>query len=62
MPSLCHPSCPCSVLEPPSFVLLQLGQYLEQNKLCLNVPTLILYALQISKALAYLEAINCVHR
>lgn len=40
----------------------QLGQYLEQNKHCLAVPTLILYALQISKALAYLEAINCVHR
>ena len=46
----------------PSLVLLQLGQYLEQNKHCLAVPTLILYALQISKALAYLEAINCVHR
>ncbi|XP_009877181.1 PREDICTED: protein-tyrosine kinase 2-beta, partial [Apaloderma vittatum] len=40
----------------------ELGQYLEQNKHCLAVPTLILYALQISKALAYLEAINCVHR
>lgn len=41
---------------------LQLGQYLEQNRLSLAVPTLVLYALQVSKALAYLEAINCVHR
>lgn len=57
-----HPSHPCPVPEPPSLVLLQLGQYLEQNKHCLTVPTLILYVLQISKALAYLEAINCVHR
>lgn len=46
----------------PVPIPLQLGQYLEQNKHCLAVPTLILYALQISKALAYLEAINCVHR
>lgn len=60
--SPCHPSCPCLVPEPTSLVLLQLGQYLEQNNLCLPVPTLILYVLQISKALAYLEAINCVHR
>lgn len=56
------PSTPRPVPEPPSLVLLQLGQYLEQNKHCLAVPTLILYVLQISKALAYLEAINCVHR
>ncbi|XP_010142432.1 PREDICTED: protein-tyrosine kinase 2-beta [Buceros rhinoceros silvestris] len=54
--------------EEPTWIIMELypygelGQYLEQNKLCLNVPTLILYALQISKALAYLEAINCVHR
>ncbi|KAM7060425.1 protein-tyrosine kinase 2-beta isoform 3-T3 [Acridotheres tristis] len=40
----------------------ELGQYLEQNRLGLAVPTLVLYALQVSKALAYLEAINCVHR
>ena len=57
------PAPPASLVsEPPSLVPLQLGQYLEQNKPCLAVPTLILYALQISKALAYLEAINCVHR
>ena len=62
IPCPCYPSCPCLVPEPRSLVLLQLGQYLEQNKHCLTVPTLILYALQISKALAYLEAINCVHR
>lgn len=61
-PRPCHPSCPSLIPEPTLFVLSQLGQYLEQNKHCLPVPTLILYALQISKALAYLEAINCVHR
>ncbi|NXN12731.1 FAK2 kinase, partial [Indicator maculatus] len=54
--------------EEPTWIIMELypygelGQYLEQNKHCLTVPTLILYALQISKALAYLEAINCVHR
>ncbi|KGL88329.1 Protein-tyrosine kinase 2-beta, partial [Charadrius vociferus] len=54
--------------EEPTWIIMELypygelGQYLEQNKHCLPVPTLILYALQISKALAYLEAINCVHR
>ncbi|NXD46694.1 FAK2 kinase, partial [Copsychus sechellarum] len=40
----------------------ELGQYLEQNRAGLAVPTLVLYALQVSKALAYLEAVNCVHR
>ncbi|XP_072714279.1 protein-tyrosine kinase 2-beta [Ciconia boyciana] len=54
--------------EEPTWIIMELypygelGQYLEQNKHCLAVLTLILYALQISKALAYLEAINCVHR
>ncbi|NXG80968.1 FAK2 kinase, partial [Baryphthengus martii] len=54
--------------EEPTWIIMELypygelGQYLEQNKLFLAVPTLILYVLQISKALAYLEAINCVHR
>ncbi|XP_010000525.1 PREDICTED: protein-tyrosine kinase 2-beta [Chaetura pelagica] len=54
--------------EEPTWIIMELypygelGQYLEQNKHCLAVPMLILYALQISKALAYLEAINCVHR
>ncbi|XP_029893674.1 LOW QUALITY PROTEIN: protein-tyrosine kinase 2-beta [Aquila chrysaetos chrysaetos] len=54
--------------EEPTWIIMELyphgelGQYLEQNKHCLAVPTLILYVLQISKALAYLEAINCVHR
>ncbi|XP_074942507.1 protein-tyrosine kinase 2-beta isoform X7 [Phalacrocorax aristotelis] len=54
--------------EEPTWIIMELypygelGQYLEQNKHCLTVPTLILYVLQISKALAYLEAINCVHR
>ncbi|XP_032911109.1 protein-tyrosine kinase 2-beta isoform X3 [Catharus ustulatus] len=54
--------------EEPTWIIMELypygelGQYLEQNRLVLAVPTLVLYALQVSKALAYLEAINCVHR
>ncbi|XP_050161865.1 protein-tyrosine kinase 2-beta isoform X4 [Myiozetetes cayanensis] len=40
----------------------ELGRYLEQNRPCLAVPTLVLYALQVSKAMAYLEAMSCVHR
>lgn len=40
----------------------QLGHYLERNKSSLKVPTLVLYSLQICKAMAYLESINCVHR
>ncbi|XP_074919668.1 protein-tyrosine kinase 2-beta isoform X3 [Chelonoidis abingdonii] len=54
--------------EEPTWIIMELypygelGHYLEQNKNSLRVPTLILYALQIGKALAYLEAISCVHR
>uniref|UniRef100_A0A8U7MPU3 non-specific protein-tyrosine kinase n=1 Tax=Corvus moneduloides TaxID=1196302 RepID=A0A8U7MPU3_CORMO len=54
--------------EEPTWIIMELypygelGQYLEQNRLGLAVPTLVLYALQVGKALAYLEAINCVHR
>uniref|UniRef100_A0A8D1STN9 Protein-tyrosine kinase 2-beta n=1 Tax=Sus scrofa TaxID=9823 RepID=A0A8D1STN9_PIG len=40
----------------------ELGHYLERNKNSLKVLTLILYSLQICKAMAYLESINCVHR
>ncbi|KAM9317067.1 protein-tyrosine kinase 2-beta isoform 2-T2 [Gastrophryne carolinensis] len=40
----------------------ELGQYLEKNKNTLQAITMILYSLQICKALAYLEGINCVHR
>lgn len=40
----------------------ELGQYLEKHKNNLQVLTMILYSLQICKALAYLEGINCVHR
>ncbi|XP_075454735.1 protein-tyrosine kinase 2-beta isoform X2 [Ascaphus truei] len=40
----------------------ELGQYLEKNKNTLQVLTMILYSLQICKALAYLEGVNCVHR
>ncbi|CAM4541047.1 unnamed protein product [Caretta caretta] len=54
--------------EEPTWIIMELypygelGHYLEQNKNSLRVPTLILYVLQIGKALAYLEAISCVHR
>ncbi|XP_038249959.1 protein-tyrosine kinase 2-beta isoform X2 [Dermochelys coriacea] len=54
--------------EEPTWIIMELypygelGHYLEQNKNSLRVPTLILYALQIGKALAYLETISCVHR
>lgn len=40
----------------------QLGHYLERNKNSLKVLTLVLYSLQIGKAMAYLESISCVHR
>ncbi|CAI9568777.1 unnamed protein product [Staurois parvus] len=40
----------------------ELGQYLEKHKNTLQVITMIHYSLQICKALAYLEGINCVHR
>ncbi|XP_073529941.1 protein-tyrosine kinase 2-beta isoform X2 [Phyllobates terribilis] len=40
----------------------ELGQYLEKHKNTLQVLTMILYSLQICKALAYLEGISCVHR
>uniref|UniRef100_A0A672TE14 non-specific protein-tyrosine kinase n=1 Tax=Sinocyclocheilus grahami TaxID=75366 RepID=A0A672TE14_SINGR len=40
----------------------ELGNYLLENKHKLTTVTLILYSLQISKALAYLEGINMVHR
>ncbi|XP_064128729.1 protein-tyrosine kinase 2-beta isoform X4 [Loxodonta africana] len=40
----------------------ELGHYLERNKNSLKVLTLVLYSLQICKAMAYLESINCVHR
>ncbi|XP_018119613.1 protein-tyrosine kinase 2-beta isoform X2 [Xenopus laevis] len=40
----------------------ELGQYLEKHKNSLQALSLILYSLQICKALAYLEGINCVHR
>uniref|UniRef100_A0A672NQK3 non-specific protein-tyrosine kinase n=1 Tax=Sinocyclocheilus grahami TaxID=75366 RepID=A0A672NQK3_SINGR len=40
----------------------ELGIYLMENKHKLSNVTLILYCLQISKALAYLEGVNMVHR
>ncbi|NWR43656.1 FAK2 kinase, partial [Regulus satrapa] len=54
--------------EEPTWIIMELypygelGQYLEQNRLGLAVATLVLYALQLSKALAYLESVSCVHR
>ncbi|XP_063156524.1 protein-tyrosine kinase 2-beta isoform X5 [Candoia aspera] len=54
--------------EEPTWIVMELypygelGHYLEQNKANLKVQTLILYTLQICKAMAYLEGNNCVHR
>ncbi|XP_053514243.1 protein-tyrosine kinase 2-beta isoform X2 [Artibeus jamaicensis] len=54
--------------EEPTWIIMELysygelGHYLERNKNSLKVLTLVLYSLQICKAMAYLESINCVHR
>ncbi|XP_051051441.1 protein-tyrosine kinase 2-beta isoform X2 [Phodopus roborovskii] len=54
--------------EEPTWIIMELypygelGHYLERNKNTLKVPTLVLYSLQICKAMAYLESISCVHR
>ncbi|XP_021510281.1 protein-tyrosine kinase 2-beta isoform X2 [Meriones unguiculatus] len=54
--------------EEPTWIIMELypygelGHYLERNKNSLKIPTLVLYSLQICKAMAYLESINCVHR
>ncbi|XP_077094842.1 protein-tyrosine kinase 2-beta isoform X1 [Siphateles boraxobius] len=40
----------------------ELGNYLTENQQKLTNITLILYSVQISKALAYLEGVNMVHR
>nr|XP_048277693.1 protein-tyrosine kinase 2-beta isoform X3 [Myodes glareolus] len=54
--------------EEPTWIIMELypygelGHYLERNKSSLKVPTLVLYSLQVCKAMAYLESINCVHR
>ncbi|XP_018590783.1 protein tyrosine kinase 2 beta, b isoform X2 [Scleropages formosus] len=40
----------------------ELGNYLVENQHMLSNVTLVLYALQICKALAYLEGVNMVHR
>ncbi|XP_062378582.1 protein-tyrosine kinase 2-beta isoform X3 [Sardina pilchardus] len=40
----------------------ELGNYLLENQHTLTNVTLVLYCLQISKALAYLEGVNMVHR
>ena len=50
------------ILRASSLSFLQLGHYLERNKNSLKVLTLVLYSLQICKAMAYLESINGVHR
>lgn len=41
---------------------LQLGNYLTQNQTKLTNITLVLFSLQICKALVYLEGVNMVHR
>ncbi|XP_042368831.1 protein-tyrosine kinase 2-beta-like [Plectropomus leopardus] len=40
----------------------ELGKYLVEEKYIMTTATLILYCLQICKALAYLEGLNMVHR
>ncbi|XP_039998564.1 protein-tyrosine kinase 2-beta-like [Xiphias gladius] len=40
----------------------ELGSYLVEEQYIVTGPTLILYCLQICKALAYLEGLNMVHR
>ena len=40
----------------------QLGSYLEQQQHSLTPATLILYCVQVCKAMAYLEGLNMVHR
>uniref|UniRef100_A0AAX7V6Z6 non-specific protein-tyrosine kinase n=1 Tax=Astatotilapia calliptera TaxID=8154 RepID=A0AAX7V6Z6_ASTCA len=40
----------------------ELGNYLIENQYSLSTATLVLYCLQICKALAYLEGLNMVHR
>lgn len=41
---------------------LQLGNYLAKNQSTLTSTTLVLFSLQICKALVYLEGVNMVHR
>ncbi|KAF7669171.1 hypothetical protein LDENG_00240950 [Lucifuga dentata] len=43
-------------------LFLQLGNYLTQNKNKVTNITLVLFSLQICKALVYLEGVNMVHR
>lgn len=43
-------------------MFLQLGNYLTQNQSKLTNITLVLFSLQICKALVYLEGVNMVHR
>lgn len=42
--------------------MLQLGNYLTQNQSTLTDITLVLFSLQICKALVYLAGVNMVHR
>lgn len=42
--------------------LLQLGNYLAKNQSTLTNTTLLLFSLQICKALVYLVGVNMVHR
>lgn len=42
--------------------LLKLGNYLVKNQSTLTNTTLLLFSLQICKALVYLEGVSMVHR
>lgn len=43
-------------------MFLQLGAYLTEHESTLTNITLVLFSLQICKALVYLEGVNVVHR
>ncbi|KAG9268714.1 protein-tyrosine kinase 2-beta isoform X1 [Astyanax mexicanus] len=71
MKKLDHPHIVCLVgiiEEDPVWIVMELyqhgelGQYLVENQQKLTNVNLVLYSLQICKALAYLEGINMVHR
>uniref|UniRef100_A0A669D1S5 non-specific protein-tyrosine kinase n=1 Tax=Oreochromis niloticus TaxID=8128 RepID=A0A669D1S5_ORENI len=71
MKNLDHPHIVCliGVIEAdPVWIVMELyehgelGNYLIENQYSLSTATLVLYCLQICKALAYLEGLNMVHR
>nr|XP_049610556.1 protein-tyrosine kinase 2-beta isoform X5 [Syngnathus scovelli] len=71
MKNLDHPHIVCLIgvinIDPVWIVMElcqygELGKYLKEQKYILTTETLILYCLQICKALCYLEGLNMVHR